>query len=591
MNRANRLVAATVSFCLLLSAPGLVPYQAAAQTLNAKGVPVSVTPLGIVPVHLNSFGAPALSLSVPGLKAGLTSTPLLAPVVQDKAQAASAQPVVASKLPAPAIKVLQVGAKSVATAVDGGATAAPREALDGLFEDTTARPKSSDAPVLKKETPLKGPRWVIYSHLKAAAPRAASKVSRTSPEVPTSVRRMMIGTAAMKTGMEVIALSIPFLIAGAGATMIAALLVAYSVSQAVFAGASGALAAKFSSHTVLAGAIAAQAVFVGAIMALGATSLLTAWTLLPLYVLIGGAVGIVETTRHSMAALIIGRDKDALNKYNAKLHIAYEVAGVAGALIGGALVGFAGPLWALMIQPPAYLLASYFFLRVSHTQQGMAEHATRMGKSEGGILNIIKTYIADVKAGAKLIVGDSRLRWVAVASVLPQIVHRLMEGLLAPILAKTVLMAPKTAGWILAASNLGELGGAAIVASKLKDHPWIKWCAAGTLALGALAFSTSLPFLLAAGLILGAVLVSSLTWTSSDLRLRSELQSTLNQKDQPKALSFLYGTFVLGTALTSLALGALIDMLGVGLGLYWIAGLLAVIAAAVFFASTRLSAK
>jgi|CXWL01.1.fsa_nt_gi predicted MFS family arabinose efflux permease len=594
MNRAKRLLAATLSASLFLSTPGFVPYQAAAQNMAGKAVSGPISPLGIVASPLGRFGsptvaAPNMTLPVSSLQAGLApAAPLLAPVVRAEMASAKAADV-KSVAPAAAIKVLKGAAKSIAAATaENGAPAKARQALDGLFEDQSSRSQLADeSPVVKGDAP-QGPRWVHYSHsqLKAAdrhAARAASHAApRTSPEVATNVRSMMIGTAALKTGMEVIALSIPFLIAGAGATMIAALLVAYSMSQAAFAGAAGELAAKFSSRTVLAGAIAAQAVFVGSIMTLGATGMLTAWTLLPLYVLIGGAVGIVETTRQSMASMILGRDRDALDNYNAKLHIAYEVAGIAGALIGGALVGFAGPLWALMIQPPFYLLASYFFYRVSPTHSGTAKHVE---KSEGGLLNILKTYFADVKAGAKLIVGDARLRWVAVASVLPQMVHRLMEGLLIPVMAKTVLMAPKTAGWMLAASNTGELGGASMLLKFGADKPWIKWCAIGTLSLAALAFSSSLPIILA------AILTSSLTWTASDLRLRSELQSTIEQKDQPKALSFLYGVFVLGTAATSLTLGALIDWLGVSSGLYWIVGLMGAIGAAVFFASTRLNAK
>ncbi len=574
-----RLLAATLSFCLFFSAPGFVPYQAAAQTLNARGVPVPISQIRVVATPLGRFAAPAISAPniiapVSGLQ-GLTPAPLLAPAAAVGAVAAE---IASVKLTAKAraIKVLQGGAKAIAATAKSGTNASPREALDGLFENATVSPQPSDTSGLK-DTP-QGPRRVKRLFLKkAASPRAAAA---SSPEAPASVRRMMIGTAAMKTGMEVVALSIPFLIGGAGAIMIAGLLVAYSVSQAIFAGATGALASRFSEHTVLAGAVAVQAVFVGAVMVLGLTGMLTAWTLLPLYVLIGGAVGIVETSRQTMAALILGRNAGDLSKYNARMHIAYEVAGVAGALLGGALIGFAGPLWALLVQPPAYLLASYFFLRVSHAQPKVRGHAV----SEG-IIDTIKTYMADMKAGAKLILGDGHLRWVAIASVLPQIVHRLLEGLLAPVIAKNVLMAPKSAGWLLAASNAGELGGAAMVHKFSADHPWVKWCAAGTLGLVALALFSSLPILLA------ATLISSLTWASSDLRLRTELQSTIAEKDQPKALSFLYGAYVLGTALLSLAGGALISWLGVSLALYWIVGAFAAVAAVVFLASFRLRVK
>ena len=392
----------------------------------------------------------------------------------------------------------------------------------------------------------------------------------------------MIGTAVLKSGMETVTLSIPLLALTAlgGASMVAALVVAYGVSQAVFAGAASSLADRFPAHKVLAGAIAAQAALVAVIIGVGAAGALTAATLLPLYILIGGAVGIAETTRHSIPALILGQDSAALNRYNARLHIAYETAGVAGALAAGALIGLAGPLWSLMLQPPAYLLAAYFFLRVRH---GRPEGAA---PSAGGVWGKVKGYASDVKAGAKLVLGDGRLRWVALAYVLPQIVHRVFENMMIPVFAKTVMQAPQASAWLLTASNMGELLGAVVLlklAARFKGPSlWVKYGALGLLLIWALASTTSLPILLP------LILVSSLTWAASDLSLRSEVQGSVAEKDQPRALSFLYGALVLGSAAASFALGGLLDALGMGPALYWICGAITVLALGVFLAARRI---
>jgi MFS family permease len=393
---------------------------------------------------------------------------------------------------------------------------------------------------------------------------------------------MMTGTAVMKSGMETITLSVPMLALTAfgGISAVAGLVVVYGLSQAIFAAMAGGLADRFSARKVLAGAVLAQTALVATLIGVGAVGALSMTTLIPLYLLIGGVTGVIETARHSIPTLLLGQDEAALKQYNAKLHISYEVAGVVGALAAGALIGFAGPLWSLAIQPPAFALAAWYFWRVRHALPEASAPAA------GGIRGRITDYFKDIKAGSKLVLGDGRMRWVALAFVLPQIVHRVFENLLIPVFAKTVLDNPAASAWLLTASNAGELAGAAVLlrlASRFpSSHGWVKWGALGLLLTWALAFSTSLP------LLLPLILFSSLTWAASDLSLRSEVQRTVSEKDQPRAISFLYGAFVIGSALVSLALGGLLGALPTALALIWICGGFSVLAAVVFFASRRL---
>lgn len=419
-----------------------------------------------------------------------------------------------------------------------------------------------------------------------AAPAAAEAPlpppTPRSPETAKNIRRMMLGTAVMKSGMETITLSVPILALTAfgGISAVAGLVVIYGLSQAVFAAMSSGLAERYSARKVLAGAVVAQAALIGTLIAVGAAGALTMGTLIPLYLLIGGVTGVIETTRHSIPALLLGQDEAALKQYNAKLHISYETAGVIGALAAGALIGLVGPLWSLVIQPPAFALAAWYFWRVKHAvpEAGPA--------SKRGIGARVAAYFGDIKAGAKLVLGDGRMRWVALAFVLPQIVHRVFENLLIPVFAKKVLENPSASAWLLTASNAGELAGAAILLKLASRFPgskgWVKWGALGLTLTWALAFSHSLPILLP------LILVSSLTWAASDLSLRSEVQRDVTEKDQPRAIAFLYGVFVLGSALVSLALGGLLDAMPVAAGLFWICGGFTVLAAIVLFASRRL---
>lgn len=521
--------------------------------------------------------SPSFALSVPSLS-GAAAPALqaaISPASLSPAVAVSVSPVQPLSLPS-RVQAAQALTQSLDNIPVAAAPQAAAESFSLLTGEALTRrdeesavlaaPSIADLPVLPPSTP--------------ATPRTLN------PEAAKNVRRMMLGTAAMKSGMETVTLSVPLLALTAlgGASMVAALVVAYGLSQAVFAGAASALSDRFSAHKVLAGAVMAQAALVGVVVALGAAHALGIATLLPLYILIGGAVGIAETTRHSIPALILGQDNDALSRYNAKLHISYEIAGVAGALAAGALIAFAGPMWSLLIQPPAYLLASYFFMRVKHAAP--ADASPRPFASNRLVLGKLKEYFSDVKAGAKIVLGNGRLRWVALAFVLPQIVHRVFENLLIPVFAKAVLAAPQASAWLLTASNLGELLGAVLLlkfASRFKGPAsWIKYAALGLLLIWALASTTALPILLP------LILVSSLTWAASDLSLRSEVQSMIAEKDQPRALSFLFGAFVLGSSAASFALGAVLDALGMGAALPWICGGITVLALAVFIASRRL---
>jgi predicted MFS family arabinose efflux permease len=393
---------------------------------------------------------------------------------------------------------------------------------------------------------------------------------------------MMVGTAVMKSGMETITLSVPMLALTAfgGISAVAGLVVVYGLAQAVFAAMAGGLADRFSARKVLAGAVLAQAALVGTLIAVGAAGALSMTTLIPLYLLIGGVTGVIETTRHSIPTLLLGQDEAALKKYNAKLHISYETAGVVGALAAGALIGLAGPLWSLAIQPPAFALAAWYFWRVRHPLPAQTP------PSKTGLGAQIRAYFSDIKAGAKLVVGDGRMRWIALAFVLPQIVHRVFENLLIPVFAKKVLENPSASAWLLTASNAGEFAGAAVLlrlASRIpSSHRWVRWGALGLTLTWALAFSHSLPILLP------LIMLSSLTWAASDLSLRSEVQRSVSEKDQPRAISFLYGAFVIGSALASLALGGLLDALPASIALLWICGGFSALAITVFFAARRL---
>lgn len=578
--RAVRLLAAF----LLLSAS--VPADAAAQVrsiitaANSPAVP-SVGSAGLsssfsTPLSLNPLSSPLTLPSSLGIS--VAAAPALQAAVSPASLSAVAVPKIEAAKPSPlAVRVEAASAltKALPDIPLSAAPAAAAQSFSLLTGEALTRRSDSDAV-------LAAPAHFDSPFLSVASPSPAPRSPAPSPETSKNVRRMMLGTAVMKSGMETITLSVPMLALTAfgGISAVAGLVVVYGLSQAVFAAMAGGLADRFSARKVLAGAVLAQAALVGTLIAVGAAGALSMTTLIPLYLLIGGVTGVIETTRHSIPTLLLGQDEAALKKYNAKLHISYETAGVIGALTAGALIAFVGPLWSLAIQPPAFALAAWYFWRVRHPlPEGGAP-------AKSGAVAKVRAYFSDIKAGAKLVMGDGRMRWVALAFVLPQIVHRVFENLLIPVFAKTVLENPAASAWLLTASNAGELAGAAVLlrlASRFPGtHGWVKWGAVGLLLTWALAFSTSLP------LLLPLILFSSLTWAASDLSLRSEVQRTVSEKDQPRAISFLYGAFVIGSSLLSLALGGLLGAMPAAVALYWICGGFSALALTVFLASRRL---
>lgn len=151
--------------------------------------------------------------------------------------------------------------------------------------------------------------------------------------------------------------------------------------------------------------------------------------------------------------------------------------------------------------------------------------------------------------------------------------------------AKSVLGQGGWSAYLLTASNLGELVGAALLlrfAAKIPAPAWVRRGGLGLAVAWALVFTHSLP------LLLPLILAFSMTWSSSDLSLRSDLQASLAEKDLPRATSFLYGAFVLGAAAVSLALGAFLDRLGPAAALPWICAAFTALGAAVFYAARRL---
>ena len=210
MKRLTRFFSVFLSLSLILVAPGLAPYQAAAQNIGAARVIVPVGSIGASGASINGLGAanftlPAASLQtslIPSLSPSAALTPamsapaavvnaapatFLAPSALKAAlQPAAVTPETAAAMPVQALAVLKTGSTALSASAKTGAADAPRVALDRLFEGSASRPEAlavsglsaaSDSPRLSPSE-SRGPRWVKTLQAPNAAPPATS-IKRT----------------------------------------------------------------------------------------------------------------------------------------------------------------------------------------------------------------------------------------------------------------------------------------------------------------------------------------------------------------------------------------------------------------------------
>lgn len=201
--RMNRFARLSLGLAILLSAPGLAPYEACAQVVTGRvAAPAAGASAASATGTFGSLGVtlPAANLSITPLSPSLT--PASAPVLRTAAvvnafaipaadgaarplalipAAAQALPLAAAKAvpqaaaPVEAARVLTEGAALLEAASKPGSESAPQAALDSIFEGQAARrPALDDAPLAASSDesgrndlepssarePAKGPRWV-----------------------------------------------------------------------------------------------------------------------------------------------------------------------------------------------------------------------------------------------------------------------------------------------------------------------------------------------------------------------------------------------------------------------------------------------
>ncbi|MBI5595338.1 MAG: MFS transporter [Elusimicrobia bacterium] len=605
---------------------GTIAFPAPTFAQFARSAPVRVqsTPVVVAPLQAPQLAAPSFaqlplggvpSLTAPNLPSVMPTLNMPAPQVraaaaaqaaavaaQSLAPSARATPKAEAKAPlAQRIQALSQAAAKDLQALPAASTneshAAAETGFARLIGVELAGRSAADAAL-----PIAAPSRTLRSGL-ARPSRAANKAAaETAAPAPDSlknpqVRWYLAGTALFKVGMEALGLAVPLiaLTVFGQATMAAALAMGWGLSQIVGSSVGGGLLDRKAPAKVLKWSMGLQALSVGTLLSLfvvqssfGIPLALPA-VIFGLHVVTGVLAGVADTARQVIPPLLVGSEGKRLKVFNSKVHVAYEVAGVAGALLTGVLISAFGLVPALILHPPAYLLAAWAFSRLKLADNPAAAAAA----PAGNLLESVKRAWADLKAGFVAVKGSKVVFWAAVALVLPLVLHRLLEGLLVPIAAKTLLGAPSVAAWIIAASNFGELMGAFFLmkanmsdaeASKLRSPFFIRLMAAGVLALWVLNFAPSFWF------ILPAVAFGSFSWAASDLSLRSKIQETLPPAVRGRAFGFLTAAAFAVVLAASFGLGLLFDALPAAPVFWGVNAALTLMAVGLFYAAKKLAA-
>jgi MFS family permease len=401
------------------------------------------------------------------------------------------------------------------------------------------------------------------AEVKAQVPAAAAAEAAKKK----ASKQALIGSAIYKFGMESVGITMPLIALTffGSAVWMASFAVVWGISMTVASMLAGGLLDRRPVQKVIAGALVTQAIAVGGIITLLALGIVNPWFVLPLYSLAGFTQGVVLTARDTLPARILGRDHAVLSKFNAKMHMVYEIAGTVAPMLVGLMIGKVALLAGLFILPPAYLLAALAFSRIK--LDPAMDHSD--AQPFPGIKEFLKRTVADVREGSHVMMGSKEFRWLSFMMLAPMVLHRIVEQMLTPLFAKSVLHAPAMAAWIVSGSNLGELLGAVFLLSTImnkeggkKPSPfrWIRMMALA--GLGVWAYLTG-----ALWLVVPTVVVMGLTFSANDIGVSSYIQSRLPNESSGKAMGFLMAVELGSIMAISYLMGFLFDLLPVGAAL------------------------
>jgi hypothetical protein len=169
---------------------------------------------------------------------------------------------------------------------------------------------------------------------------------------------------------------------------------------------------------------------------------------------------------------------------DATVHILYEVAGTAGALLSVYWLRGLHAAYAVVIIPVFFAFAgvAWWFMRfgANHavTKKLEAARKAKKGTFLGELGRFFAAFFYSIYLGGKLVVSLRMFIWLIPAYMLPLVLHRYIESTLFAFYAKNILLDGSLQQVLLGGSNLGELCGAFFVLlfsnAVASPLPWLR---------------------------------------------------------------------------------------------------------------------
>ncbi|KAJ3204369.1 hypothetical protein HDU67_009552 [Dinochytrium kinnereticum] len=191
-----------------------------------------------------------------------------------------------------------------------------------------------------------------------------------------------------------------------------------------------------------------------------------------LFPLSGLFAGMVDLMRRVIPNDIVGGDAIKLKTMDASVHLCWEIAGTAGAILSVNWISYFGWGYAPLIISVGFLIASTFFFFILPREERLLKEAeerrmaAESGKPKtvvGEIASFAWAFVHNMWIGAKLVCTQRALFWLLPAYTLPLILHRYLEGTVFPFYARGVLLNSDLQQILNGGSNFGEAMGAVLV--------------------------------------------------------------------------------------------------------------------------------
>lgn len=297
--------------------------------------------------------------------------------------------------------------------------------------------------------------------------------------------------------------------------------------------------------------------------------------IIPIYCITGISYGMIELIRRILPNAIVGGNIQKLRRIDALVHICYETAGTAGALLTGlVLIPYFGNNFSFIITPVCFTAASivWYFISDLGFQIEKPEVLERQPSYVKAVFGGFVLFGESVWTGAKIIFGHRKFFCLPFGYSLGLYAHKFLESGVAPAIAKRYLGESAWSQIMVGGSNAGELLGALFVFLFTNlvttPMPWLRLDSALMLIIWYLPFWHPPPGQVKYAWIIAATFMPlSFGWAAGDVSLTAYIQASLarvepetkNVSALGAVMAFLYSTYITLYAVTSPILGRYID--------------------------------